>query len=65
MREPHYRRGQDCNDVIGLPVSGRPWTTADGRSATVESERERVRSSKVAVRPVPARRPSKKLTVNS
>jgi len=31
MREPHCRRGQDCSDAIGLPVSGRPWTTADGR----------------------------------
>jgi hypothetical protein len=27
MREPHYRRGQDCSDVIGLPVSGRRCTT--------------------------------------
>ena len=24
MREAHSRRGQDCGDAIGLPVSGRP-----------------------------------------
>ncbi len=24
MRKPHCRRGQDCSDVVGLPVSGRP-----------------------------------------
>jgi hypothetical protein len=31
MREPYCRGGQDCSDAIGLPASGRPWTTADGR----------------------------------
>ena len=38
MREPHCRRGQDCSDASGLPVSGRPWTTADGRDRNFEAE---------------------------